>query len=46
MKLRNILPKLMRLEPISPSKLNEIRINNRVTVLDVKAGSKPVFQVR
>lgn len=37
MKLRNILPKLMRLEPISPNKLNEIIANNRVTVLDVNA---------
>lgn len=37
MKLINILPKLMRLEPVSPGTLNEIRTNSRVTVLDVNA---------
>lgn len=37
MKLRNILPTLMKLEPISPGRLNEIRAKNRVTVLDVNS---------
>lgn len=37
MKLRNIFPTLMKLEPISPGQLDEIRTNNWVTVLDVNA---------
>lgn len=35
MKFRNILPKLMNLETISPHRLNNILAEERVTVLDV-----------
>lgn len=37
MKLRNILPKLMGLEAVSPDSLNKMITNDQVTVLDVNA---------